>query len=53
MTIEKEKLVDALLQDFYVFTLKRYDKYPAEYSKGYREGMLEVIEEVNSFREEE
>jgi hypothetical protein len=51
--ILKERLMDSLLHKFYVFTLKRYDKYPAEYSKGYRHGMLEVIEEVNSYTEEE
>lgn len=51
--IVKEKLLDSLLHEFYVFTLKSYDKYPKEYSKGYREGMLKVIEKVNSYREEE
>ncbi len=51
--IVKEKLMDSLLHKFYVFILKRYDRYPKEYSKGYRDGMLEVIEEVNSYREEE
>lgn len=53
MNIIKERLMDSLLHKFYVFTLKRYNKYPAEYSKGYRAGMLEAIEEVNSYTEEE
>jgi hypothetical protein len=51
--ILKEKLLDSLLHNFYVFTLRHYDEHPEEYSKGYRAGMLEAIEEVNSYREKE
>ena len=38
--------MDSLLHKFYVFTLKRYDKYPAEYSKGYREGNTTVVRKL-------
>jgi hypothetical protein len=50
--IRKERLLDSLLQNFYDFVIKRYNKHSTEYSKGYRKGKLEVIGEVNKYQEE-
>jgi hypothetical protein len=53
MKVDKEKLLDLLLELFYEFILKECNEHPSEYSKGYREGMLKIIDAVNNYTEEE
>lgn len=51
MMIDKEELLRGLLELFYDYTL-RCDKDGSEdYNKGYRDGMLKVIDAVNKYAE--
>jgi hypothetical protein len=50
--IDKEKLLDDLMQIFYEFTLDYNDEFTYEYCQGYRKGMLKIIDAVNSYTEE-
>lgn len=49
MTIEKQELMDYLLQIYYEFTLDYQGEYTYEYSQGYKKGMLKILDAVNSY----
>ncbi len=51
MKIDKEVLIDKLLDYFYRQLLIDKEWDSEEYRNGYRKGMLDIIEEVNKFIE--
>lgn len=49
MKIDREELLVSLLQIFYEFAMECHEGDTEEYIKGYRCGMLKIIEAVNQY----
>lgn len=52
MSIDKDELIINLMEMFYKFTLEDNKDLTKEYYKGYRKGMLDIIEAINCYKRE-
>ncbi|TDT58395.1 hypothetical protein [Fonticella tunisiensis] len=52
MKVDKDELLISLIEIFYKFIIYPPDSLSRDYIEGYRKGMLDIIEAVNSYRGE-
>jgi hypothetical protein len=50
MAVDKQELMDYLLEIFYELTLDYHNENSYEYNQGFKKGMLKIIDAVNSYK---